>query len=35
MEEAEGYANLIEDHGFTQQSLAEKIGKANLLLLIN
>lgn len=28
MEEAEGYANLIEDHGFTQQSLAEKIGKS-------
>lgn len=27
MEEAEGYANLIEDHGFTQQSLADKIGK--------
>ena len=27
MEEAEGYANLIEDHGFTQQSLAERIGK--------
>lgn len=28
MEEAEGYANLIEDHGFTQQNLAEKIGKS-------
>lgn len=28
MEEAEGYANLIEDHGFTQQSLAERIGKS-------
>ncbi len=27
MEEAEGYANLIEDHGFTQQDLAEKVGK--------
>ena len=27
MEEAEGYANLIEDHGFTQQSLAGRIGK--------
>lgn len=27
MEEAEGYANLIEDHGFTQQELAEKVGK--------
>lgn len=27
MEEAEGYANLIEDHGFTQQELAGKIGK--------
>ncbi|HZK57289.1 MAG TPA: ParB/RepB/Spo0J family partition protein [Clostridia bacterium] len=28
MEEAEGYSNLIEDHGFTQQNLAEKIGKS-------
>jgi len=27
IEEAEGYANLIEDHGFTQQELAEKVGK--------
>lgn len=27
VEEAEGYANLIEDHGFTQQELAEKVGK--------
>lgn len=27
MEEAEGYLNLIEDHGFTQQELAEKVGK--------
>ncbi len=27
VEEAEGYANLIEDHGFTQQKLAEKVGK--------
>ena len=35
IEEAEGYYNLIEDHGLTQQELAEKIGKANLLLLIS
>lgn len=28
IEEAEGYYNLIEDHGFTQQELAEKIGKS-------
>ncbi len=28
MEEAEGYSNLIEDHGFTQQSLAARIGKS-------
>lgn len=28
MEEAEGYSNLIEDHGFTQQSLAGRIGKS-------
>ncbi len=28
IEEAEGYRNLIEDHGFTQQQLAEKIGKS-------
>jgi len=28
IEEAEGYRNLIEDHGFTQQELAEKIGKS-------
>lgn len=27
LEEAEGYNNLINDHGFTQQKLAEKIGK--------
>lgn len=27
IEEAEGYANLIEDHGLTQQELAIKIGK--------
>lgn len=27
IEEAEGYSNLINDHGFTQQKLAEKIGK--------
>ena len=27
VEEAEGYANLIEDHGFTQQELAERVGK--------
>lgn len=28
IEEAEGYYNLIVDHGFTQQQLAEKIGKS-------
>lgn len=28
LEEAEGYYNLISDHGFTQQELAEKIGKS-------
>lgn len=28
IEEAEGYYNLIVDHGFTQQELAEKIGKS-------
>lgn len=28
IEEAEGYQNLINDHGFTQQQLAEKIGKS-------
>lgn len=28
IEEAEGYYNLIKDHGFTQQELAEKIGKS-------
>ena len=28
MEEAEGYNNLISDHGFTQQELAAKIGKS-------
>lgn len=28
VEEAEGYNNLIEDHGFTQSDLAEKIGKS-------
>lgn len=27
IEEAEGYHNLIVDHGFTQQEIAEKIGK--------
>ena len=27
IEEAEGYNNLINDHGFTQQQLAEKLGK--------
>lgn len=27
IEEAEGYNNLIEDHGFTQQELAGKMGK--------
>jgi ParB family chromosome partitioning protein len=28
MEEAEGYHHLIEDHGFTQEELAQKIGKS-------
>lgn len=28
MEEAEGYLNLIKDHGFTQEELAQKIGKS-------
>lgn len=28
IEEAEGYRNLIKDHGFTQQQLAEKMGKS-------
>lgn len=28
MEEAEGYFNLIEDHGLTQQELAQRIGKS-------
>jgi ParB family chromosome partitioning protein len=28
MEEAEGYNNLISDHGFTQEELAAKIGKS-------
>ncbi len=27
IEEAEGYASLIEDHGFTQEELARKLGK--------
>ena len=27
LEESEGYYNLIHDHGFTQQELAEKVGK--------
>lgn len=27
MEEAEGYQHLITDHGFTQQDIAEKVGK--------
>nr|WP_074351763.1 nucleoid occlusion protein [Proteiniborus sp. DW1] len=27
LEEAEGYNSLINDHGFTQQELAEKVGK--------
>ena len=27
LEEAEGYASLIEDHGFTQEELAVKLGK--------
>lgn len=28
IEEAEGYFNLINDHGFTQQELAQKLGKS-------
>ncbi len=28
MEEAEGYYNLIKDHGFTQEELARKLGKS-------
>jgi ParB family chromosome partitioning protein len=28
MEEAEGYNNLITEHGFTQEELAQKIGKS-------
>lgn len=28
MEEAEGYNNLINEHGFTQEELAQKIGKS-------
>lgn len=28
MEEAEGYNNLLTDHGFTQEELAQKIGKS-------
>ncbi len=28
MEEAEGYSNLINEHGFTQEELAQKIGKS-------
>src|SRR5699024_2149151 len=28
IEEAEGYSNLIKDHGFTQSQLAEKLGKS-------
>ena len=28
MEEAEGYSNLINEHGFTQEQLAQKIGKS-------
>lgn len=28
LEEAEGYNNLINDHGFTQEELAQKIGKS-------
>jgi ParB family chromosome partitioning protein len=31
MEEAEGYNNLISDHGFTQEELAQKKVKASLL----
>jgi ParB family chromosome partitioning protein len=29
MEEAEGYSNLISEHGFTQEELAQKIGKVS------
>jgi ParB family chromosome partitioning protein len=28
LEEAEGYSNLINEHGFTQEELAQKIGKS-------
>ena len=35
IEEAEGYYNLISDHGFTQQEVAEKWVKINLQLLIS
>jgi len=28
LEEAEGYSNLINEHGFTQEELASKIGKS-------
>ena len=28
MEEAEGYRNLIREHGLTQEELAQKIGKS-------
>lgn len=28
MEEAEGYSNLIKEHGFTQEELAQKVGKS-------
>ncbi len=29
IEEAEGYARLINDFGFTQEALAQRLGKAN------
>ena len=35
IEEAEAYYNLINDHKFTQDELAKRMGKNNQLLLIN
>ncbi len=35
IEEAEGFNNLIVDHGFTQAELAEKLESPNLLLQTN
>ena len=35
IEEAEAYYNLIHDHKFTQEELANRMGKKHLLLLIN